>query len=224
MAQVDYDNGELVFVHERSFLDKCTEIRHLFNASNIRITIVLAIGWFVCSINMYGLNFYVQVILKMYGFASSNIYKATMINASAMIAGSFGACASVRFIGYRATITLGLVLTAGFAIGFGLSSTDVAITITCWFFECFLFLVFTAFYSLTPLTYRSYLRASAMGVCGASTRAAGICVPYIFNALLTSSTDSIIIPYSLVAGIDVFVALLVILVLKTRDQNRFTEV
>eukprot|EP01135_Chromosphaera_perkinsii_P000442 Nk52_evm1s91 gene=Nk52_evmTU1s91 len=226
MAQVDYDNGELVFVHERSFLDKCTEIRHLFNASNIRVTIVLAIGgWLICNLNIYSLNFYVNGILEIYEFASSNIYKATMINAFATIIGYFAAFFSVRFIGYCATIALRLMLIAGFAIGFGLSSTDQAIIITCWFFECFLFLVFGTFYSLTPPTYRSHFGTNTVRVCEATTRAVGICFPYIFNALLTSHKDSIIIPSSLVAGVDILVALLVMLIVfKTRDQKRFTEV
>eukprot|EP01135_Chromosphaera_perkinsii_P006460 Nk52_evm23s503 gene=Nk52_evmTU23s503 len=223
-AQEEYDNWELVVAQQKSFLDKCTEIRHLFNASNIRITIVLAIGWFVCSLNMYGLNFYLQVILKMHGFASSSIYKTTMLNASATILGSICAFPAIRFIGYGATITFGLIIAAGFSIGFGLSSEYGAIIITCWFLECFLQLLFTTFYALTPLTYHSCLRATAMGVCGASTRIAGIAVPYIFNALLTSSTDSIIIPYGMLAGIDVFVAMLIFFVLKTRDQGRFMEV
>eukprot|EP01135_Chromosphaera_perkinsii_P002918 Nk52_evm29s230 gene=Nk52_evmTU29s230 len=173
---------------------------------------------------MYGLNFYIQVILKMHGFASSNICKTTMLNASALAIGSLSVFPAVRYLGYRVTTTMGLCLAAGFSIGFGLSSTYVVVTAICWFLECFVALIFTSFYSLTPLTFCSYLRASAMGVCAASTRVAGIAVPYIFNALLTSSTDSIIIPYSLVAGVDVFVALLVIICLKNRDQRRFEEV
>eukprot|EP01135_Chromosphaera_perkinsii_P002848 Nk52_evm3s229 gene=Nk52_evmTU3s229 len=221
----EFDMGRLALKREQTTLEKMMQATKLFSRENIRITTALAFGWFAMSFNLYGLSFYLQKVLDIHGFEPDNIYKTTLVNTTGLLAGTLATALALQWMEYRMVISLTSLTCAAFAIGFAFSSTSSAIVALAWLYQFSIGSIQTALYTLAPLVYHSYIRASGIGFGSAVIRISGVVVSYSFNAILsTSDIDSVKIAYGISAILAFLTAIEILLFVKRNDKKKISEV
>mmetsp|Transcript_38278 Transcript_38278/g.62061 ORF Transcript_38278/g.62061 Transcript_38278/m.62061 type:complete len:351 (-) Transcript_38278:132-1184(-) len=196
---------------------------NLFGTENLRVTLIYTVAWMAASWNQFGLNIFLQEVYQKRGLHTDNIYLATVINGSAILPGAIVAGVLCNRVDKRKVLAGSLLVAGGFALAFSLSVNSTSIRVTSWLYQFFLQIAFVCCYCISPISFNSNLRASAMGWLGAATRAAGAMTPYIFSALMGDSPNSIYHAYLFVLIVNVFTAFLCLFI-RQSDLTRFHQI
>lgn len=145
-------------------------------------TIVYSSIWFSLSFGSYGLGTWISVLFEQIGL--SNPFADTFIFAAANLPGNLVSIFFVEKFGRKKLLTLGMILSAVSAIGFGWGSQNSLIVVLC----AALFNAFstTGWNSLDCMSVEGFptsVRTSAMGLLAASGRLGSISAQFVFGSL-----------------------------------------
>uniref|UniRef100_A0A7S2RB97 Major facilitator superfamily (MFS) profile domain-containing protein n=1 Tax=Mucochytrium quahogii TaxID=96639 RepID=A0A7S2RB97_9STRA len=195
----------------------------LFAPSNLRLTLIYGFGWATCSFNQYGLNLFLAEVLKRRGIESDSIYIGSVVSCSAMIPASLMVGYLVNKFGHRQVLGSSLIVSGIFAMWFSVATSHGSLRASSWLFQFMLQISFVTMYVMTPISFTSQLRATAMGWCGGCTRSAGALTPFIIKALIGTGTSTIFHGYLFVLACNITVCFLLLFV-RQEDLKRFYQI
>jgi MFS transporter, putative metabolite:H+ symporter len=164
-------------------------------------TLLLGVIWLGLSFGYYGVFTWLRPIFVGQGLGVLATYWFLIVLAAAQLPGYALAAYSLERFGRRPTLAAFLFVSAAASTSFAVSTVPAVVIGASLLLSFSLLGAWGALYALTPESYPTEVRATGMGVMGATARAGGIVAAQLGGLLLTLSFPLALGVYALSLGV-----------------------
>jgi MFS transporter, putative metabolite:H+ symporter len=173
----------------------------LFTPGLLPRTLLLSTLWLGLSFGYYGVFTWLRPIFVGQGVEVLATYWFLIVLAAAQLPGYALAAYSLERFGRRPTLAAFLFVSAAASTLFAVSTVPAVVVGASLLLSASLLGAWGALYALTPESYPTEVRATGMGVMGATARAGGIVAAQLGGVLLTLSFPLALGVYALSLGV-----------------------
>lgn len=173
----------------------------LFTPGLLPRTLLLGTLWLGLSFGYYGVFTWLRPIFVGQGVEVLATYWFLIVLAAAQLPGYALAAYSLERFGRRPTLAAFLFVSAAASTLFAVSTVPAVVVGASLLLSASLLGAWGALYALTPESYPTEVRATGMGVMGATARAGGIVAAQLGGVLLTLSFPLALGVYALSLGV-----------------------
>jgi putative MFS transporter len=159
-------------------------IRTLWQPGMVRGTLVTWALWLVMNFAYYGMSVWLPSVMTMKGYNLVHSIGYVLIMTLAQIPGYLTAAWLVEKWGRKRILVPAMLLTALFALGFGLAPSTVWLILFGLCLNYFMLAAFAGTYIFTVEQFPTHARASGIGWAAGFGRIGGIIAPFLVGALL----------------------------------------
>ncbi len=172
----------VVEVHEHA-----NALATIFSRTYIKRTVMATSVWFFALLGFFGLNSWIAVLLKAHGFSIiGSVGFVTLITLGG-IPGFYVTGVLLERIGRKPVTAAVLVLGATAAYFYGSATSIVALSVTGFVMQFFMFGMWSALYAYTPELYPTRARCTGAGVASAFGRIGAIIGPIVLPVVVANA-------------------------------------